>query len=154
MWVWGSQSGQHHRQEMDFATAKFQLQPFWQEEDRKAALKAFGEVFKTSTSSWTQPDLFLKQRQARSPLVDCPSTGIGFSSRTRRLEMAGWDSLGLGGIKLFRVHGHITKCTWRFPAPQMFLNRKMQSHSRFPMLGHASFLMPATPKLYVYRWGP
>lgn len=31
---------------MNFTVAKFKLQPFWQEEDRKEALKAFRDVFK------------------------------------------------------------------------------------------------------------
>lgn len=74
---------------MNFTVAKFKLQPFWQQKDRREALKAFRDVFKTTSNpSWTGLSfsfLFLKQRQDMSLLEDCPSSEL-FISQDRENE--------------------------------------------------------------------
>lgn len=134
---------------MNFTVAKFKLQPFWQEKDRKEALKSFRDVFKRQAplhgQGWVLFLFLLVSFFFFSFLAEIRYESFGRLPKHRAVylpKQGEWkwctgapSDLQGGSCYLscrLRVHEHIAKCTvWKHSALQMLPNRKMQSYFMF-----------------------
>lgn len=112
---------------MHFALAKSKLQPFCQEKDRKEALRAFRDVLERQAplrgAGWV---LFFKQRQAMSPLEDCPRQGCVYLPGQRGWKQHTGAPSDLQGGSCYLPCG---PSALRENSTPMLPSRKMQSHS-------------------------